>query len=95
LFLVLLRFSTNRAQASQFMDGHNAWIMRGFEDGVFLLTGSAQPAAGGVIFAHNTSRAELETRLQKDPFVAGGVVTAEVLHIAPGRTDERLAFLMS
>lgn len=93
MFVVTLKFSANKAQAPQFMEGHNAWIKRGFDDGVFLLTGSLQPGVGGAVLAHGASRAELEARMQEDPFVAEGVVTAELLEIAPGRTDERLAFL--
>lgn len=93
MFIVTLRFAGNKASASRFMDGHNAWIKRGFDDGVFLLTGRLQPSAGGAVLAYNVSRADLEARVQEDPFVAEGVVTAEVLDIAPGRTDERLAFL--
>lgn len=93
MFVVTLRFASNRAGAPRFMDGHNAWIKRGFDDGVFLLTGSLQPGAGGAVLAHNVSRADLETRVREDPFVAEGVVAAEILDIAPGRTDERLAFL--
>jgi hypothetical protein len=30
----------------------------------------------------------------QDPFVAEGVVSAEILEIAPGRADERLKFLL-
>lgn len=30
--------------------------------------------------------------VQADPFVAEGVVAAEILDIAPGRTDERWPF---
>lgn len=93
MFIVTLRFAGNKANSSQFMAGHNAWIRRGFDEGIFLLTGSLQPGAGGAVVAHNVSRADLETRVQEDPFVAEGVVTAEILDIAPGRTDERLAFL--
>lgn len=93
MFVVTLRFAGNKANASQFMDGHNAWIKRGFDDGVFLLTGSLQPGAGGAVLAHNVSRADLEARVQDDPFVVKGVVTAEILDIVPARTDERLAFL--
>lgn len=92
MFVITLRFA-DKTNAPQFMDGHNAWIKRGFDDGVFLLVGSLQPNAGGVILAHNASPEEIEARVQDDPFVAGGVVSAEVLAIAPGRTDERLAFL--
>ena len=49
MFLVLLKFSSNKGQAGQFMDGHKEWIARGFDDGVFLLVGSLQPNSGGGI----------------------------------------------
>ncbi|NEJ03328.1 YciI family protein [Rhizobium ruizarguesonis] len=93
MFVVTLKFSANKARASALMEGHNAWIKQGFEDGIFLLTGSLQQNAGGAVLAHNTSRADLEMRLQQDPFVVGGVVSADILEIATGRTDDRLAFL--
>lgn len=93
MFVVFLRFSANRARAGELMDGHNAWIRHGFEDGVFLLAGSLQPAAGGAVLAHNVTREALERRIGDDPFVAEEVVSAEILEIVPGRTDERLAFL--
>jgi uncharacterized protein YciI len=94
MFVVLLTFSDNKAQAGRFMDGHKAWIARGFDDGVFLLVGSLQPNAGGGIVAHNTSLADLQSRVNDDPFVAEGVVSAEILEIAPARADERLQFLL-
>ncbi|GBQ88554.1 YciI family protein [Asaia krungthepensis] len=92
MFVITLRFA-DKTKAPQFMDGHNAWIRQGFEDGVFLLVGSLQPNAGGAIIAHGASQQEIEARVQADPFVAEGVVSAEILAIAPGRTDDRLAFL--
>lgn len=92
MFVVTLKFA-DKAKAPQFMEGHNAWIRRGFDDGVFLLVGSLQPNAGGAILAHNVTRNEIEARVEQDPFVAEGVVTAEIIEIAPARADDRLAFL--
>jgi uncharacterized protein YciI len=92
MFVIILRFA-DKTKASQLMGGHNAWIKRGIDDGVFLLVGSLQPNAGGAIFAHNTSRTDIEARVQDDPFVTGGVVSAEILELTPGHIDERLAFL--
>ena len=93
MFVVLLTFSTHKAKASQFMEAHNAWLSRGFEDGVFLLAGSLHSSAGGGILAHDTSLAELQSRVNADPFVAEDVVSAQIFEIAPRRTDERLVFL--
>jgi uncharacterized protein YciI len=94
MFVVLLRFSSNKGQASRFMEGHKEWIKRGFDDGVFLLVGNLQPNLGGGIVAHNTSLPELQSRVNDDPFVVENVVSAELLEIAPSRTDERLKFLL-
>ena len=94
MFIVLLKFSGNKSQAGQFMEGHKAWIKRGFDDGVFLMVGSLQPNLGGGIVAHNTSLADIQSRVNDDPFVAENVVTAEILEIEPSKVDERLKFLL-
>jgi uncharacterized protein YciI len=76
------------------MDGHKEWIKRGFDDGVFLLVGNLQPGLGGGIVAHNTSLADLQRRVDDDPFVAEDVVQADIIEIAPSRADARLQFLV-
>lgn len=94
MFVVLLKFSDNKGKAGQFMDGHKEWLKRGFDDGVFLVAGSLQPSLGGGVLAHNTSLADLQGRVNGDPFVAEGVVSAEILEIAPSKADARLNFLL-
>jgi uncharacterized protein YciI len=94
MFVVLLRFAENRDAVGRHMDGHQEWIRRGLDDGVFLLVGSIQPDLGGAVLAHNTSLAELEGRVNGDPFVAEDIVSAEIVEIAPGMADERLGFLL-
>ncbi|MBT5267637.1 MAG: hypothetical protein HOL85_22600 [Rhodospirillaceae bacterium] len=94
MFIVLLKFSTNKDQVSQFMDGHKAWLQRGFDDGVFLLAGTLQPGLGGALLAHDTSLSDLQGRVNDDPFVAENVVTAEISEMAPARADDRLKFLL-
>jgi uncharacterized protein YciI len=94
MFIVLLKFSDNKGQAGQFMDGHNEWIKRGFDDGVFLLVGSLQPNLGGGVIAHNTTLSELQSRVNDDPFVAENVVSAEIIEISPSKADARLNFLL-
>ena len=95
MFIVLLRFSDNKTSVSEFMNGHNEWIKRGFDDGVFLVVGSLQPKLGGGIVAHNTSLSDLQDRVNADPFVVEKVVSAEILEITPAKADERLDFLLA
>ena len=95
MFVVLLKFAENKERAGEFMDGHKAWIARGFDDDVFLVVGSLKSSGGGGILAHGTSLSDLQERVDADPFVEQRVVTAEIIEIAPARADARLEFLLS
>lgn len=94
MFCVFLKFSSNKGQASRHMAEHMRWIERGFEDGVFLVTGSLSGNQGGTVLAYNTTREALENRVALDAFVAQDVVKAEIVEMVPGRVDERLQFLV-
>lgn len=93
MYIILLKFGAQKAKAGNFMEAHKAWIKKGFDDGVFVMVGSLKPDAGGGLLATGVSREEIDARVAADPFVAEGIVEAEVLEIDPARADERLAFL--
>ncbi|OJJ09320.1 hypothetical protein BKI51_23025 [Alphaproteobacteria bacterium AO1-B] len=93
MFVITLKFADNKTRAAELMNEHKAWIQQGFDNGLFLMVGSLQPNQGGGIIAHNTSRDLLEAFVNKDPFVAEQVVTADILEITPARLDDRLEFL--
>ena len=95
MFVILLKFSTNKANAGQFMERHNAWLRDGFEKGIFLLSGSIQPKAGGAVLAHNATPEQIRTIVDADPFVAEGVVTAEIVEISASKSTPALDFLIS
>lgn len=95
MFLVLLRFSGAKSRAGELMAAHKEWIERGFDEGVFVLVGSLRPELGGVVVAHGTTRAELESRVLSDPFVVHDVVEAELLEVSASRADPRLSFLLA
>ena len=95
MFAIFLKFAENRAKALEFMEAHKAWIKQGFDDGVFLMVGSLQPNMGGAVLAHGVSRGAIESRVNDDPFVAEGIVSAEIMEISPARADQRLDFLMA
>lgn len=94
MFLVLLKFSTNRANAGQFLDGHNSWLREGFEKGLFILAGTLQPKLRGAILAHNTTTDQIKAFTNEDPFVTENVVTAEIVEITPSKSIPELNFLL-
>lgn len=95
MFIIFLKFSDNKSRAPELMDGHKAWLKQGFAEGAFLLAGSLEPGLGGGILSNSPSLAELQTRVNADPFVAEKVVSAEIIELDPGMADERLRFLLT
>lgn len=93
MFIIILRFTGDKARAPLFMEAHNAWLRQGFEDGVFLLAGGLEAGQGGALLAHGMDAAAVAARLAADPFVTEGIVTPEIHAITPGRLDDRLGFL--
>jgi uncharacterized protein YciI len=75
MHLITLRFGAEKARAAEFMAGHNAWLQRGFDEGAFLASGSLPGGAGGFVLARGLG---LEARVEADPFVAEGIVIAEI-----------------
>ena len=92
MHIILLKFGDNRSSAPQFMEAHNAWIAKGFADGVFQCVGSLD-VGGGFVLAHGEEHETLLQRVQKDPFVENDVVTAEVHQIDVKRIAPALAHL--
>lgn len=95
MFIVFLKLTDRRDQAAALMDGHNAWLRQGFEDGVFRLAGSLSPGPGGAVIASGLSRHQIEDRVSTDPFVIEGVAIPEIFEVTPGRLDPRLDFLQN
>lgn len=94
MHIILLRFSDNRQNAAQHLPGHKAWLKQGIKDGVFLMAGTLGSNLGGAILAHGTSSAEIQDRVNEDPFVRENVVSAEVLEFSPSVASEDFQFVL-
>jgi len=93
MFIILLKFSSNKGDAAKFMQQHRDWLQQGFEQGVFLLAGSLNKGQGGGILATGVDKQALEQKIQQDPFVSEQVVSAEIYELEPSKFDTRLSFL--
>ena len=86
MFIVILRYVRPLEEVDALMRSHVGWLKRHYARGAFLASGRQTPRVGGVILARSGDRAELEATLAEDPFVAGGVATAEVIEFHPSMT---------
>ena len=95
MFIIFLKFSENKSQASEHMAAHNKWVTDNISSGNFLVAGTLQPKQGGCIVANIHSKDEVEDIISRDPFVEHNIVCPEVFEVSPSMADERLSFLLS
>lgn len=93
MYFILLTFAANKDSVAEFLDGHKAWLQKGFEDGVFLAAGSMTDGEGGAILAVSEDEDTLAKRVAEDPFVEANVVEPEIIGVAPTMMHPSLDFL--
>jgi uncharacterized protein YciI len=76
--LILLTYVRPLDEVDALLPAHAAWLEQGFAQGVFLLAGRRDPRTGGVIVVRG-ARDAVAAVADTDPFVAGGVATAEIV----------------
>ena len=77
MHVILLKFAENKSAAPDFMEKHNAWIAKGLSEGIFQMVGSLK-SGGGFILATGEDEAAIAERVDADPFVQHGIVSAEI-----------------
>ncbi|MCU6455638.1 YciI family protein [Sphingomonas sp. A2-49] len=76
------------------MGAHVAWLGAAYAEGRLVASGRKRPRTGGIVIAIG-SRDEVEALVATDPFVAGGLATAEVVAFTASMAALPLADLLS
>lgn len=91
--LILINYVVPLDEVDRNMKAHIAWLERGYDEGLFLLSGRRNPRTGGVIVCRGR-KAEVEALAASDPFVTSGAATIEVIEFnASWATDAVAAIL--
>ena len=83
MFLVVLTYTEPLALVDRYLPAHRAFLERGYEAGVFLLSGRREPREGGVILANSPSEEALRALLATDPFQVHGVAAYTLVRFTP------------
>lgn len=88
LFVIDIDYIVPLEQVEPHMDGHLAFVNKGYDKGLFLATGPKVPRTGGVILAQSTTKEEIEKLIAEDPFHQHNLARFRVTEFHPRRTVE-------
>jgi uncharacterized protein YciI len=92
--LILINYVVALDEVDRHMKPHIDWLERGYDEGLFLLSGRRNPRTGGVIVCRG-HKAEVEALAASDPFVTGGAATTEVIEFSASWAADDIAALLA
>ncbi|MGH6617180.1 YciI family protein [Sphingomonas sp.] len=91
--MILLRYVAPLDQVDAQMAAHVAWLEKGYDAGIFIVSGRRAPRTGGVILSRG-HRQDVEALVAYDPFIISGVAEAEVIEFGANMAADRFAALL-
>src|SRR5258705_9298415 len=89
MFVIELIYTASLKEIDAHMTAHVKFLKKYYASGHFLVSGRKIPRDGGIILAVATSREQIETIIQEDPFHARGLADFRVIEFrASQRADD-------
>jgi uncharacterized protein YciI len=89
MFVIELTYTADLAKIDAHMAAHVKFLKKYYAAGNFLVSGRKIPRDGGIILAVGTSREQIDSIIQEDPFHARGLADFRVIEFrASQRADD-------
>jgi uncharacterized protein YciI len=90
MFVIELTYTADLSAIDAHMKEHVAFLNKYYAAGNFLVSGRKIPRDGGIILAVGTSRAQIQTIVEEDPFYTHGLAEFRIIEF---RASQRAASL--
>lgn len=83
MFLIMITYIKPIEEIDRHLAEHRAFLEKGYQNNIFVVSGPRNPRTGGVIISQLTDRHQLEAILAGDPFLINEVAQYEVIEFMP------------
>ena len=85
MFIIELNYKTSLEEIDVHMQAHIEYLDKNFASGNFLISGRKIPREGGIIIANASTKEEIETMIQQDPFYKYKLADIRIIKFANGK----------
>ena len=78
MFILSLTYLTDNENVDQFLPGHNDFLQKYYDNGLFICSGPKIPRNGGVILCRAKSLQDVRELIEEDPFKTNGIAKYEI-----------------
>jgi len=94
MFIIALTYKKEMQEIERFLDEHIKFLDEQYSQNRFIFSGRKNPRTGGVILAHNATRAEVEELIKLDPFYQHALADYEITEVIPTKYAKEFAYFV-
>lgn len=83
MFCILVTYTKPISEIEQILAEHRAYLQKGYDTGVLLLSGPQNPKVGGCIIGRFADKESAEAFTQSDPYYLNNAATYEIIEFSP------------
>lgn len=83
MFFLELTYQKPITEVNRYLDLHNQYLEKYYQSGNFICSGRKNPRTGGVILCQFDSLDEVQTIIQKDPFLVHSIANYQITEFIP------------
>ena len=78
MFIISLSYLTDTDHIDKFLSGHNDFLQKYYDNGMFICSGPKIPRTGGIIICRAQSLQEVYKLIEEDPFNIHGAARYDI-----------------
>lgn len=90
LFVMIVTYIKPMDEVNAHLEGHRAFLAKGYEDGVLMMSGGQNPRVGGVIVGKFDDKSAALEFVGLDPFYINDVASYDVVEFVPSKYIKEL-----
>ncbi len=83
LFCILVTYTKPIGEIEQILGEHRAYLQKGYDAGVLLVSGPQNPKVGGCIIGRFVDKDHAEAFTHNDPYYLNNAATYEIIEFSP------------
>lgn len=95
MFIINLSYKVDLTLVDTHLNKHIEYLETYYQKGVFQASGRKEPRTGGIILATCSSKDDLISIINKDPFKIHDLADYEIIEFTPSKTSELYKALLS
>lgn len=95
MFILSLNYKKEISEVEKYLEEHKLFLDKYYSLKKFICSGRKNPRTGGIILVNESSKENIISIIEEDPFYKNGIAEYEIIEFFPTKYDENFAHFIN